>query len=252
MVAIARAVVIRDGIPDSRYLAPASEFPPLADLPIEGHGTLIARQWVVTAAHAVHEHHPDRVTINGKPRAVAGTVIHPGFEGVPTPAVMAGDAAPLMRELRGMLDIALLQLVAPVEDTQPAELYRANDEVGKRVTLYGKGATGTGASGEEPTSPHRGLLRRAYNRVSSAERQWLTYVFDCSSQAPLLEGVIGSGDSGGPVLIDANGSQKLAGITSWRSWRGDLKDIRRGVCGQRFYCSRVSHYADWIDHVVMR
>jgi trypsin len=249
LATIARAIVIRDGVPDSSYLAPETEFPPLADLPVEGHGTLITKQWVVTAAHAVHEHHPGGVTINGKWRAVADTVVHSDFRMVSPPAEMRGDAAPLMRAFRQMHDIALLRLAAPVEDVRPAELYRRTDEQGKLVTLYGKGATGNGVTGEDPNSPQRGLLRRAHNRISGAERLWLTSVFDCGSSAPLLDGVIGSGDSGGPVLIEASGNQMLAGVTSWRSWDGDLKDYGRGVCGQTFYCSRISHYAEWIDHV---
>jgi hypothetical protein len=148
-----------------------------------------------------------------------------------------------------MHDIALLRLAAPVDDVKTPELYRHTDERGKLVTLYGKGATGNGVTGEYANSPHRGLLRRAHNCIVGAENQWLSYVFDCTSAAPPLEGVIGGGDSGGPVLIEAGGMWKLAGVTSWKSWKGDLKDFRSGVCGQSFYCSRISHYAAWIDRV---
>src|SRR3546814_13264145 len=48
----ASAVVIRSDVDDVRYQVPESAFPALADMPGEGHGVLIARQWVVTAAHA--------------------------------------------------------------------------------------------------------------------------------------------------------------------------------------------------------
>lgn len=250
LATIARAIVIRDGVPDSSYLAPEGEFPPLADLPVEGHGTLVARQWVVTAGHAVNEHRPGSVTINGRRRAVADTVVHPDFRTVPTPKPLTGDAAPLMSALRRMHDIALLRLAASVEDVEPVGLYRSTEEIGKLVTLYGKGATGNGVTGEDPKSPERGLLRRAHNRITGADSLWLTYVFDCGPSAPSLEGVLGNGDSGGPVLIGASGHWKLAGVSSWRSWHGDLKDIRRGVCGQTFYSSRISHYAEWIDHVM--
>lgn len=247
LAATARAIVIREGIPDSSYLAPAGEFPPLADLPVEGHGTLITRLWVVTAAHAVDAHRPRSVTIDGTLRPVADTVVHPQFRMVPAPKEMKGDAAPLMRAFRGMHDIALLRLAAAVEDVEPAGLYRGADEVGKLVTLYGKGATGNGVTGEDPRSPEHGLLRRARNRITGAGPLWLTYIFDCGPGAPSLEGVIGSGDSGGPVLIESGGRRLLAGVTSWRSWVGDLKDLRRGVCGQTFYSSRISRYAQWID-----
>ena len=49
----AGAIVIRDDVDDSMYRVPASELAALVDLPGEGHGVLIAPQWVVTAAHAV-------------------------------------------------------------------------------------------------------------------------------------------------------------------------------------------------------
>lgn len=250
VVTVGRAIVIRDGVPDSNYLVPDGEFPPLVDLPIAGQGTLVTKQWVVTAAHAVYEHRPISVTINGKRRAVSNPVIHPAFEGVPKPKEMRGDAAPLMRAFAQMHDIALLRLTTPVEDVKPVGLYRGTDEIGKLVTLYGKGATGNGVTGEDPKSPMRGSLRRARNRISGAENLWLTYTFDCGPDAPSLEGVMGNGDSGGPVLIGAGDNCKLAGVTSWRSWHGNLESLRRGVCGQTFYCSRISHYARWIDRVI--
>ena len=49
----ASAIVIRDDVDDSKYRIAASDFPALADMPGEGHGVLIAPQWVITAAHAI-------------------------------------------------------------------------------------------------------------------------------------------------------------------------------------------------------
>jgi hypothetical protein len=46
------AVIIRGDVEDAKYRVPASAFPALVDMPGEGHGVLIAPQWVVTAAHA--------------------------------------------------------------------------------------------------------------------------------------------------------------------------------------------------------
>jgi len=84
----AGAVVVRDDVPDERYRVPASEFPALVDLPVEGHGVLIAPQWVVTAGHAVHwQPSLDDVTLGGKPRKVEKIVYHAGFRMLPTAAV---------------------------------------------------------------------------------------------------------------------------------------------------------------------
>lgn len=52
----ASAIVIRDDVDDSEYRILASEFPALVDMPGEGHGVLIASQWVITAAHVLAWH----------------------------------------------------------------------------------------------------------------------------------------------------------------------------------------------------
>lgn len=83
VTASAHAIVIRSGVPDSQYRVPDNALPALADLPFEGHGTLIAKRWVLTAAHAVQmmlampEHR--YVTIAGKRRAVARIIVYPDF-----------------------------------------------------------------------------------------------------------------------------------------------------------------------------
>ncbi|NJR72429.1 MAG: trypsin-like serine protease [Gammaproteobacteria bacterium] len=55
--------------------------PALADMPSEGHGVLIAPQWIVTAAHAVTwQAHIKQVVVNGLARDVEKLVIHPGYK----------------------------------------------------------------------------------------------------------------------------------------------------------------------------
>ena len=72
----ASAVVIRDDVDDSKYRIPASEFPALVDMPGEGHGVLIAPQWVVTVAHAVTwQSEIKQIVINGIPRDVEGLLV---------------------------------------------------------------------------------------------------------------------------------------------------------------------------------
>jgi hypothetical protein len=66
----ANAIVTRHDQPDARYRVGRQAIPALVDLPDEGHGTLIAPRWVITAAHAVNmmQMMPEEhfVTINGK------------------------------------------------------------------------------------------------------------------------------------------------------------------------------------------
>lgn len=253
-----QAIVIKPGVPDAKYLVPPQAFPALVDLLGEGQGVLIGKRWVVTAAHATRmmrmmPKQDHEVIIDGKRREVAAIFVYPGFSQQyqalrkmsehPT----AENKAVLMKELSAMHDIALIKLANPVEEVKPVGLYTGSDEQGKLVEIFGKGATGNGRVGEYPHSPHRGQLRRAYNRITRAHGQWLDYRFDCSVQAPPLEGVMGDGDSGGPVLIKSNGQWLLAGLTDWKHWPKGSSKFHAGVCGQVFSNSRISYYAAWIE-----
>lgn len=204
----AHAVVIRDDVDDSEYRVPASEFPALADLPGEGHGVLIAPQWVVTAAHAITwQSELEEVTINGKPRRVERLVIHPGYKAPPQElldqALATWDWTLFRATLSSSDDIALLKLSKPVADAPPITINKDDDEFGQTVQMIGKGATGDGATGHEFASSHRTELRSAYNKITSAHGRWLCFVFDKPSDALPLEGGSGSGDSGGPILREA-------------------------------------------------
>jgi hypothetical protein len=264
----AYAVVIRHDVPDSKYLVPVKDFPALADLPSGGQGVLIARRWVVTAGHTTRDMppHGNYVMINGKRRAVSRIVRYPDYMDFSVrwsklfDDVKSMDAASWMAEYvsvrASMHDIALLELTSPVDDVSPVALYRRSDELGQIAKIYGKGATGTDLLGADPSTSSRGALRRAYNRILKADNQLLVYRFDCGADALPLEGVIGDGDSGGPVLIEDHGVWKLAGIAhgldaqqmdyfTMRSGK-----YRQGICGQDFSNARISFFAHWIDSVI--
>lgn len=248
----ASAVVIRHDVPDARYHTTFSAFPQLADMPGVGHGVLIAPQWVVTAAHAIQSN-ANEIQIAGKPRAVAQVIFHPGYRAMPQDmiqrAVATNDAAEAVRHLRGNHDIALIRLVQPVKDVAPMAIYRGNRELGRTVQIFGKGATGTGLTGVAPGSPQRGTLRRAFNRISAADAQWVTYTFDRGPGAHRLEGMSGSGDSGGPALIHDGKRWILAGLTSWQDGNMDLR-VPSSRYGQMTVSARLSYYAGWIDEVL--
>lgn len=253
---MACAIVIRPGVPDARYLVPEDAFPALVDLPGEGEGTLIAPRWVVTAAHATQGPMFMEVRIHGKLRKVEHIYQYPDFrkeyasftESAKYPTVENWPT--LKTKLSSMHDIALIELVQPVQDVDPVPLYRKSDEQGKVAEIIGRGATGNGEVGEYPQSQHRGKLRRAYNRIDRAEGQWVNYRFDCGPDALPLEGVLGDGDSGGPVLIKSAGRWRLAGVSDWKHWPDGHDKFAAGVCGQEFSNSRISYYAAWIDKII--
>jgi len=248
----AGAIVIRDDVSDAEYRVSPSELPALADMPGEGHGVLIAPQWVVTAAHAVTwQAEIKDVVIGGVARKVERLLIHPGYKKLPQDlidqALSSGDATRVMAFLASSDDIALLKLAAPVTGIAPLALYESSDELGKTVEILGKGATGTGARGHDPKGPNRTELRRAFNRISRVDERWVCYAFDQPPQALPLEGMSGNGDSGGPVLIQTEGDWRVAGLASWKIMKGDIRTSRPGTYGQSSCNVRLSHYVDWIQ-----
>lgn len=249
----ASAIVVRDDIDDSKYRVPASEFPALVDMPGEGHGVLIAPQWVITAAHAVTwQPEIKQVTINGISRDVERLVIHPGYKKPPQElldqALATWDWTLFRVLLSSSDDIALLELAQPITDVSPVAINKSGGEFGQTVKIMGKGATGNGVTGYEFASSHRTELRRAYNKVTSADGRWFCYVFDKPSDALPLEGGSGNGDSGGPVLIQAGKDWLLAGLTSWTDSQSAIRTP--GRYGQISCNVRLSHYEDWIESVI--
>jgi chymotrypsin len=249
----ANAIVTRDDVADSKYRIPASEFPAIADLPGEGHGVLISSRWIVTAAHAVTwQAQIKQITLNGIPRDVERLIIHPGYKKPSQKLLDQGLATWDWTLFRLVLassdDIALIKLAKPVTDVSPALLYDLDDEFDQDIQIIGKGATGNGDAGHEFTDSHRTELRRAYNKVSSANGRWLCYLFDKPADAVPLEGAAGSGDSGGPVLIRTQKVWKLAGLTSWI----DLQSASRkpGRYGQISCNVRLRHYKTWLTETM--
>jgi hypothetical protein len=245
------AVVIRDDVPDLQHRMAASEFPALADLPGEGHGVLIAPQWVITAAHAVSwQHAVEVVVVGGTPRAVRGVVIHPGYRKPPQEmidaALKSGEWEAFFEFMASSDDLALMQLAEPVVDVAPVRIYHGS-ALGKVARIMGRGATGTGSEGHHLHAPHRTDLRHGYNKVSVSEGRWIGYSFDEPPNALPLEASAGSGDSGGPILVAVGDEWHVAGITAWKRVVVTGTELRPGRYGEISYGVRLENYADWIE-----
>lgn len=246
----ADAIVIRDDVPDSTHRIAASQFPALADMPGEGHGVLIAPQWVLTAAHAVSwQQSMDAVVVGGTSRAVRRIVIHPGYKQAPQEMVEAalrsGDWSAYFKYSASSDDIALIELVEPIQDIEPARIYNGS-VLGKVVRLVGRGATGVGSKGHGLSGPNRTELRHGFNKINLSKGRWIAYRFDAPPNALPMEASTGSGDSGGPILVAVGDEWHVAGITAWK--RGVVRgtEVFPGQYGETCYGVRLSHFADWI------
>ncbi|WP_230961316.1 hypothetical protein [Psychrosphaera haliotis] len=86
-------------------------------------------------------------------------------------------------------------------------------------------------------------MRKAENKIVSANGPLLKFKFDRGSSALPLEGVSGGGDSGGPAYIKANNTNYLLGISS------RVEDGSIGKYGVTDVYSRVSLSKSWIENI---
>lgn len=161
------AIIIRHDRDDARYRELAKKYPQ-ACLVGRDAGTLIAPQWVLTAAHvaAVKRKGTHKIKFDDGEFGIDQILLHPEWRD--------GEAP----------DIALIKLAAPVPNIEPAHLYTDHDEVGKQVVFVGFGGTGNGITG--PTKDD-GVKRAATNKVVSADADWLRFTFNDPLPRPSLK-----------------------------------------------------------------
>lgn len=182
-------------------------------------------------------------------------------------------------------DLALVWLSNPAPmAAQRYNLYRSSDELGQTMTMVGYGLPGTGTTGQLDSYAGPPLRLKASNQFDAdmatlksalgSVMAWtptpgtqLSADFDngSSSQDALgrlinqpglglgqAEGLIASGDSGGPAFING----LLAGIASYTaslalgSAHPDVDAIDDSSFGEVAAWQRVSSYQQWIDQSV--
>lgn len=219
-----------------------------------GSGTLIAPNWVLTAAHVVEDADSVSFNINSTAHAARDWFPHPKWNG----------------DLVRGYDLALVRLAEPITDIEPAKLYGGRREFNATATFVGFGRTGDGRAGD---TSFDGVKRAGTNVIdgfvksgkggrpiytSKLARANRTFAVDFDNPSNEADSVLGSavpidmefliakGDSGGAVFLDFDDGvgAVLAGIHSFAEIPDGVDDSDYGdVTGH----TRVSSFVRWIQ-----
>ena len=230
------SIVYRHDIDENQFLANPSDYPAVIQLRlldltglVEMEGTLIAPNWIITAAHGLNSVDANQtISILDSLYQISQIITHPSFEGFEH-------------------DIALIKLDRTIIGVEPIPLYHDTNELGKIITIMGRGGSGTGETGP---LQYDSKFRIATNKIDSVSSYWIKFRFDEPSNpnSTDLEGISGPGDSGGPAFIEINGKQFLSGISS--NQLNEQIGVEEGKYGVIEYFTRVSTYTQWIEDVL--
>ena len=243
------AIVKRHDIDESKYHVKDNPPQYLIDMPGEGHAVLISERWLLTVGHVIFSDYQGMdFDVSGVNNKISEVVFHPKY--IQPPADFDySNTAKLKTLLSTRSDVALVKLAHPVKHLVPITLYSKNDEQGKIVVIYGKGATGNGKTGMVFNTKYEKKLRFCRNIISGLNSKWLSYQFDFGDSALPLEGIHGSGDSGSASVVYINKVPYLIGLSSWQ-WQGDKSEFSPMLYGTTAYQVRVSSYKKWIDSII--
>lgn len=197
-------------------------------------GTVIADNWILTAAHCVGNGYPSSVRVGvhnrnsneGETISVSQIIAHPSYSG-------------------NSYDVALLKLASPVNSSYvraklptPAVL-QAVAQPGDMLTVSGWGALSEGGSG--PDVLHEVDVPVVSTSVCNSSAAYGGQIDATMICAGYQQGGKDScqGDSGGPIVAAYQGEIYSIGTVSWG--QGCARPNKYGVY------ARTSHVIDWIN-----
>lgn len=230
------AGTIRHDVADQRYLDYGSTYECVVKLELNikekdknvkanGSAIIIAKHWIVTAAHVAKLTDDMFFVLNGNKFTIDNKFICPGFE--------------IEKNTEDSRDIALCHVKEEIHIKYYPPLYDENTELNKLCGIVGYGITGTGHSGANTSD---GKKRAGSNIVDMINGDSLICTMD-KNNTTSLEFLVSHGDSGGGLFIN----QKLAGIHSAVICTDGKPD---STYGDQSVHTRISVYKIWIDTII--
>lgn len=202
-------------------------------------GTLVARTWVLTAAHCLQD--SSGQLFGDLSRAVVATADGIAGRSSAVSNVLAVVAHPNYNSTTFESDIGLIQVNdvfgGVYAELATADEVKAVEDIFSMGIASGFGKTSQGGSGTSaPLELKLALLAQDYCRTNWTYRGPYFTTFVCTQVSNTSTTC--SGDSGGPLFVIAGGTRRVAGVTSFGSIR----------CGDSYSVfTRVSSYQSFLQ-----